>query len=83
LNKVVGYALPLRIGKDGEARWVSGKWFLRRENLYLVPGDSPMGFRLPLDSLPWTAKEDREPFHELDPVAPRAPRSRSHRINRN
>ena len=73
LNKVVGYALPLRIGKESEARWVSGKWFLRRENLYLIPGDSPMGLRLPLDSLPWTAKEDREPLHELDPMAPRGP----------
>jgi len=73
LNKVVGYALPLRIGKVGEARWVSGQWFLRRENLYLVPGDSPMGLRLPLDSLPWTAKQDLEPLDELDPMAPRGP----------
>ena len=73
LNKVIGYALPLRIGKVGEARWVSGKWFLRRENLYLAPGDSPMGLRLPLDSLPWTAKKDLEPLHELDPMAPRGP----------
>ena len=73
LDKVVGYALPLRPGKDDEARWVSGKWFLRRENMYLIPGDSPMGYRLPLDSLPWTAKEEREPFVELDPTAPRGP----------
>ena len=73
LNKVVGYALPLRPGRPGEPRWVSGHWFLRRENLFLVPGDSPMGFRLPLDSLPWTAKEDRDPIYELDPMASRGP----------
>jgi uncharacterized protein (DUF2126 family)/transglutaminase-like putative cysteine protease len=73
LNQVVGYALPLRIGQVGEPRWVSGKWLLRREHLYLVPGDSPMGLRLPLDSLPWASKEDREPVLELDPLAPRGP----------
>ena len=32
-----------------------------------------MGFRLPLDSLPWAAPADREPFIELDPFAPRGP----------
>jgi uncharacterized protein (DUF2126 family)/transglutaminase-like putative cysteine protease len=54
LEYTVGYALPLaHIGY-----WVSGKWFLRREHCFLLPGDSPMGFRLPLDSVPWTAPID-------------------------
>ena len=50
-----------------------GPWFLRDERLYLVPGDSPMGLRLPLDSLPWSAPDDRLTIDELDPFAPRAP----------
>ena len=32
--------------------WASGPWFFRPERCYLLPGDSPIGFRLPLDSLP-------------------------------
>ena len=35
--------------------WASSSWFLRDERMYLIPGDSPMGYRLPLDSLPWSA----------------------------
>ena len=35
--------------------------------LFLVPGDSPMGYRLPLDSLPWTKPEDVEWTFEADP----------------
>ncbi len=53
--------------------------------MYLTPGDSPMGLRLPLDSLPWVAAEERQPFFPLDPAAPRAslppdrwPRFQSH-----
>ena len=68
LTKVVGYALPL--GRD-ETSWRTGPWFFRDERMYLYPGDSPMGYRLPLDSLPWV-KESEYPFQiEQDPFAPR------------
>jgi uncharacterized protein (DUF2126 family)/transglutaminase-like putative cysteine protease len=74
LGKIVGYALPLQSWPYNDfGRWVSGNWFLRREHLYLIPGDSPMGLRLPLDSLPWIAAEDRELLEALDPLAPRGP----------
>ncbi len=52
---------------------MSGRWFLRPETMFLIPGDSPMGLRLPLDSLPWAPPEDREPFVPLDPMTPRGP----------
>jgi transglutaminase-like putative cysteine protease len=70
LGAVVGYALPLSHHACG---WRSGPWFLRRERLYLVPGDSPMGFRLPLDSLPWVASSEREDIHDPDPLVRRLP----------
>src|SRR5208282_506022 len=77
LRQVVGWALPLRRNPDprpGAARWLSGLWFLRSERMYLTPGDSPMGYRLPLDSLPWVAETDREAArYELDPFAPLHP----------
>ncbi len=71
LDKVVGYALPLRPrdGWVGVPAWESGPWFLRPEHMFLIPGDSPMGFRLPLDSLPWVAKEDIPLFWQRDPFA--------------
>jgi uncharacterized protein (DUF2126 family)/transglutaminase-like putative cysteine protease len=71
----VGSVLPLRrVVMDGTRRWQSGRWFFRDDTLFLIPGDSPMGLRLPLQSLPWldpemmTAEADRE----ADPFAPRA-----------
>lgn len=69
LDAVVGYALPLVADADGA--WTTGPWFLRAERMYLIPGDSPMGYRLPLDSLPWSAEADRYEVHEPDPFAPR------------
>ena len=71
LKAVVGHALPLR--SLGQGRWQTGPWFLRREHLFLVPGDSPMGYRLPLDSLPWVAEGDYPYVIPPDPFAPRAP----------
>jgi uncharacterized protein (DUF2126 family) len=72
LRKVIGYALPLqRRWAGGWPYWVSGSWFLRAETLYLTPGDSPMGFRLPIDGQPWVKKADYPYVHEVDPLAPR------------
>jgi uncharacterized protein (DUF2126 family)/transglutaminase-like putative cysteine protease len=49
------------------AEFRSSPWPLRREHLYLIPGDSPLGLRLPLASLPWVAPEDVELDHGRDP----------------
>ena len=72
LNSVVGHVLPLKKKeKDGKKEWTTGSWFLREETLYLLPGDSPMGYRLPLDSLPWVKKEDFPWDIPQDPTADR------------
>ncbi len=85
LDATVGYLLPLKKewakGKTGEGApvpgssgpaWISGPWFLRDDRLYLIPGDSPMGYRLPLDSLPWAAAGDLPHLIAQDPFAPQA-----------
>ncbi|MFM2055185.1 MAG: hypothetical protein RL456_3222, partial [Pseudomonadota bacterium] len=75
LDHEVGYVLPIRPAEGtpepGAPRWASGPWFFRDERMYLIPGDSPMGYRLPLDSLPWVAKQDYPFLIEQDPFAPR------------
>lgn len=76
LGEVVGYVMPIKpvetkktnINKL-ETTWLTSKWPLKRENLYLLAGDSPMGLRLPLASLPWVLPEDMEPEFSLDPFA--------------
>jgi uncharacterized protein (DUF2126 family)/transglutaminase-like putative cysteine protease len=75
LDQVIGYALPLRRDRytDGSAEWVSGAWTFRPERMYLVPGDSPMGFRLPLESIPWVHESEYPHIYEQDPMADRAP----------
>jgi uncharacterized protein (DUF2126 family)/transglutaminase-like putative cysteine protease len=75
LSHVVGYVLPLRRAGDAPAlagaRWQTGPWFFRDDRLYLFPGDSPMGWRLPLDALPWVSKGDFPYLIEQDLFAPR------------
>ncbi len=44
-----GFVLPLASVEGGG--WRSYGWTFRRERLYVVPGDSPIGLRLPLDSI--------------------------------
>ncbi len=68
LGTPVGYALPLKWDEHKNS-WRSSPWDFRRKQMFLIPGDSPMGMRLPLDSLPWVAPEKREPFYEQDQFA--------------
>ena len=48
LNNEVGYVLPISFGSS---KWITSKWEFRRNNLFLSAGNSPIGFRLPLESL--------------------------------
>ena len=67
LGDAVGHVLPL--GRPAEdAPWQSGTWHLRRERCYLIPGDSPLGYRLPLDSQPWVEPADYPHVHPPDPT---------------
>ena len=71
----VGMVMPLHRLLGPQGGWTTTHWTLRRGALYLVPGDSPIGLRLPLDSLMWTPvppEPDRSPFDGHPPLPPRA-----------
>ncbi|MGI4776711.1 MAG: DUF2126 domain-containing protein [Janthinobacterium lividum] len=76
LDAVIGYMLPIEPA-DADAPavegpgWKTGPWFMRDDRLFLIPGDSPMGYRLPLDSQPWASKGDYPYQIDRDPTAPR------------
>jgi uncharacterized protein (DUF2126 family) len=72
LDSIVGYVLPIQRSHNSPG-WESGPWFLRSEKLFLTPGDSPIGLRLPLDSLPWVSPSDYPYLNELDPTEERPP----------
>jgi uncharacterized protein (DUF2126 family)/transglutaminase-like putative cysteine protease len=67
LGDPIGYVLPVARSPDGAA-WQSSRWFLRSERCYLIPGDSPIGYRLPLDSLPAVSPRDFPHIHPPDPT---------------
>ena len=56
--------------------WQGARWLFRADTLFLVPGDSPIGHRLPLESLPWADEKVIEQETEADPFAPRRGRCR-------
>jgi uncharacterized protein (DUF2126 family)/transglutaminase-like putative cysteine protease len=75
LDAIVGHVLPVARDVDGE-RWRTGRWFLRHERCFLIPGDSPLGFRLPLDSQPWVTPEDYPYIAAPDPMQQAQPLAR-------
>ncbi len=77
LEQVIGHVLPIAREADAPG-WQTGPWFMRDERCYLVPGDSPVGYRLPLDSQPWTSPGEYprvyppDPWQHLAPLAAHA-----------
>ncbi|MGC2404560.1 MAG: transglutaminase family protein [Acidobacteriaceae bacterium] len=66
----IGFVLPLRRvpTRSGIPRWTSQPWFPFVERMFLTPGDSSMGYRLPLESVPWTKPEDVTWAFDPDPL---------------
>ena len=63
LNDPAGFVLPIEWNHYNNS-WRSGKWILSREHLFLMPGNSPIGLRLPLDSLIKVGKDNLP--HEVE-----------------
>jgi uncharacterized protein (DUF2126 family)/transglutaminase-like putative cysteine protease len=70
LDKIVGHVFPIARNPSGSPRWQTGPWFLRSERCYLIPGDSAMGYRLPLDSQPWAKDSDMPWTYPPDQTQP-------------
>jgi uncharacterized protein (DUF2126 family)/transglutaminase-like putative cysteine protease len=67
-----GYILPIRRRQpSGNLCWSSELWFPRPERLLLLPGDSPIGYRIPAESMPWVAPDELAYEYEAPPFADR------------
>lgn len=70
LGNPVGYVIPLEWNFWTD-RWLSSKWEFRLDKLVLIPGNSSMGYRLPLKSLLHLSEAkiqrpvERSPLEEL------------------
>ena len=80
LDTPTGHVLPIQAWQARSRRvtWYSERWQTRRKRLFLVPGDSALGYRLPLTSLPWVPKGKypflftQDPTQRFPPLPPRS-----------
>jgi uncharacterized protein (DUF2126 family) len=86
LSRPTGYVLPIqRWNARGTSGWKSDRWKPRRGRMFLIHGDSPVGFRLPLESLPYLPSDarpalyPRDPFDAIEPLPPSFERAQPHR----
>lgn len=82
VTEPAGYVLPIRRRQpEGHLRWSSQLWFTRPERLVLTPGESPIGFRVSTDTVPWVAPDelkyefDKPPYTDRARLPPRAAQS--------
>ena len=71
IDKAAGCVIPLLMthGPGGKRRFITERWTFKRGHLFLIPGDSPLGLRLPLGGLPQIAFEDYPHVLPADPFA--------------
>ncbi|MBD0824495.1 transglutaminase family protein [Aestuariibaculum marinum] len=62
-SKPTGYVIPLN---NTGNQWYTCNWAFRRQHLFLIPGNSPIGLRLPLDSLLMKPKDEEFPVYQPD-----------------